>query len=45
MVDYVDFKTGIPISVDSSGKFNFPTTGANMLLKPRPPIAKEVTAD
>lgn len=44
MAEYVDLKTGISVSIVGE-KFAFPTTGARVLLKPRPPIAKEVSSD
>lgn len=44
MAQYIDLKTGTVLTVEGE-KFSFPTTGANILLKPRPPIAKEVRAD
>ncbi len=44
MGEYKDPKTGIAVAVNE-GKFAFPTTGAKILLKARPPIAKEVATD
>ncbi len=44
MAEYVDLKTGTVVTINGD-KFTFPTTGARVLLKPRPPIAKEVTSD
>jgi len=44
MADYKDLKTGAPVTI-TGDKFTFPTTGAKILLKSRPPIAKEVTTD
>ncbi len=44
MGEYKDPKTGIAVAV-TEGKFAFPTTGAKILLKARPPIAKEVHTD
>jgi len=44
MTEYKDQKTGV--SVASTGeKFAFPTSGAKILLKSRPPIAKDVATD
>ncbi len=44
MADYTDMKTKSNVTMD--GKvFIFPSTGAKMLLKARPPIAKEVNTD
>ncbi len=44
MTEYIDMKSGAVVNVNSE-KFAFPTTGARTLLKPRPPIAKEVSTD
>ena len=42
--EYKDLKTkGIIVSDEKA--FNFPATGAKMLLKSRPPVAKEVKTD
>lgn len=43
MGEYKDQKSGA--SVTTGEKFAFPTTGAKILLKSRPPIAKEVHSD
>ena len=44
MAEYKDPKTGA--SVELSGeKFAFPSSGAKILLKARPPVAKEVSSD
>ncbi|MEW6036510.1 MAG: hypothetical protein AB1529_07905 [Candidatus Micrarchaeota archaeon] len=43
MGDYKDPKTGVSVAVGE--KFAFPTTGAKILLKARPPVAKEVSTD
>ncbi|HSB47509.1 MAG TPA: hypothetical protein VLD37_05830 [Candidatus Bilamarchaeum sp.] len=43
MSDYMDQKSGA--SVTTGDKFAFPTSGAKILLKSRPPIAKEVSTD
>jgi hypothetical protein len=43
MSDYKDQKSGA--AVVTGDKFAFPTSGAKILLKTRPPIAKEVTTD
>jgi len=45
MSEYKDLKTGTAVSVGGKEKFAFPTTGAKILLKGRPPIAKEVSTD
>jgi DNA-directed RNA polymerase subunit RPC12/RpoP len=44
MGEYKDLKTGAIVSI-TGDKFNFPTTGAKILLKGRPPVAKEVQTD
>ena len=44
MPEYRDLKTGTIVSVTGE-KFAFPTTGAKILLKTRPPIAKETKTD
>ena len=43
MGEYKDLKTGAKVS--TGDKFNFPSTGAKVLIKTRPPIAKEVKTD
>jgi DNA-directed RNA polymerase subunit RPC12/RpoP len=43
MADYKDQKSGA--SVSTGDKFAFPTSGAKILIKSRPPIAKEVATD
>lgn len=45
MGDYKDLKTGIVISIENAKEFAFPTTGAKLLIKCRPPIAKELSTD
>ena len=45
MAEYKDLKSkGIVVS-DEKAAFNFPATGAKMLLKSRPPLAKDVKTD
>ncbi|MFN7991154.1 MAG: hypothetical protein U0R44_03265 [Candidatus Micrarchaeia archaeon] len=44
MGDYKDPKTGLAVAV-ADGKFAFPTSGAKILIKGRPPIAKTVRTD
>jgi hypothetical protein len=44
MPEYKDLKTGTVVSVTGE-KFNFPTTGAKILLKMTPPIARETRTD
>jgi len=43
MSEYKDLKTGTPVA--TGDKFKFPSTGAKVLVKIRPPIAKEVGTD
>jgi len=45
MPEYKDHKTGEPVKVSMEKGFKFPSTGAKILLKSRPPIAKEVSTD
>lgn len=45
MIEYKDLKTGTIIEIETEKKFHFPSTGAKVLLKTRPPIAKEVSTD
>jgi hypothetical protein len=45
MAEYKDVKTGAIVTVADEKNFLFPATGAKMLLKSRPPIAKEVSTD
>ena len=44
MPEYKDLKTGALVTVTGE-KFTFPTTGAKILLKTRPSIAKETSSD
>jgi DNA-directed RNA polymerase subunit RPC12/RpoP len=44
MGEYKDLKTGAIVNI-TGDKFTFPTTGAKILLKGRPPVAKEVRTD
>ena len=44
MAEYKDQKTGAGVELTGE-KFAFPTSGAKILLKGRPPIAKEVSSD
>ncbi len=45
MGEYKDLKTNAVVSVPDDKPFAFPSTGAKLLLKSRPPIAKEVGTD
>lgn len=44
MGEYKDLKTGAAVTV-TKDKFSFPSSGAKILLKERPPVAKEVSTD
>jgi len=44
MGEYKDPKTGAAVAL-SGEKFAFPSSGAKILLKARPPVAKEVSTD
>ena len=45
MGEYKDLKSGEIVVVADEKNFVFPTTGAKMLLKSRPPISKESKTD
>ena len=45
MAEYKDVKSGAIVTVADEKNFAFPSSGAKMLLKTRPPIAKEVRTD
>ncbi|MFH1393456.1 MAG: hypothetical protein ABII71_02460 [Candidatus Micrarchaeota archaeon] len=45
MGEYKDFKTGAAVIASKDKAFAFPSSGAKILLKTRPPIAKEVRTD
>lgn len=45
MGDYKDVKSGNVVSVENAKEFAFPATGAKILLKCRPSIAKEMSTD
>lgn len=45
MGEYKDLKNGNIITIADEKNFVFPTTGAKMLLKARPPISKEASTD
>jgi len=45
MAEYKDVKTGAIVSVSDEKNFAFPSSGAKMLLKTRPPIAKDTRTD
>lgn len=45
MGEYKDLKNGNIVTIVDEKNFAFPTTGAKMLLKSRPPISKESSTD
>jgi len=45
MAEYKDYKTGELAKVNVDKNFVFPSTGAKILLKTRPPVAKEIKTD
>lgn len=45
MPEYKDQKTGEIVKILVEKGFKFPATGAKVLLKSRPPVAKEVRTD
>ncbi|MEM3422390.1 MAG: hypothetical protein QXF35_03645 [Candidatus Bilamarchaeaceae archaeon] len=45
MPEYKDQKTGEVVKISIEKGFKFPATGAKVLLKSRPPVAKEVSTD
>ena len=45
MSEYKDWKSKKPVEIKNLKNFEFPSTGAKMLLKARPPISKECSTD
>ncbi len=45
MVEYKDWRNNKEVEVKDLKNFEFPATGANVLIKARPPIAKECSTD
>jgi hypothetical protein len=45
MGEYKDLKSGALVTIADEKNFQFPSSGAKMLLKSRPPIAKECGTD
>jgi len=45
MGEFKDLKTGAIVTISDESNFAFPSSGAKMLLKARPPIAKETNTD
>ena len=45
MAEYKEHGTGELVKINVDKSFVFPPTGAKILLKTRPPIAKEVSTD
>lgn len=44
-MEYKDWKTGEKVNITNMKEFKFPPTGAKVLVKARPPIAKESSTD
>jgi len=45
MAEYKDWKTKKFVEIKNMKAFEFPTSGAKILLKARPPISKEYSTD
>lgn len=45
MGEYVEWQTGNKVVISSLKTFEFPPTGAKVLFKVRPPLAKEISTD
>jgi hypothetical protein len=45
MGEYREWETGNKVMISSLKTFEFPSTGAKVLFKARPPIAKEMGTD
>ncbi len=45
MGEYSEWQTGNKVVISNLKTFEFPSTGAKVLFKVRPPIAKEITTD
>lgn len=45
MGEYVEWQTGNRVVISSLKIFEFPPTGAKVLFKVRPPVAKEISTD
>lgn len=45
MGEYISWKTGQKVEISNLKEFQFPPTGDKVLLKSRPPIAREIKTD
>ncbi len=45
MIEYKDLKTGSSVTASDEKRFIFPNTGAKILVKLRPSVAKEINVD
>ena len=45
MGEYTEWQTGNKVSISSLRTFEFPPTGAKVLFKARPPLAREISTD
>ncbi len=45
MGDYTEWESGNKVFISNLKSFEFPSTGAKVLFKCRPPIAKEIGTD
>ncbi len=45
MVSYKDWKSRKEVEIRDAKNFEFPSTGAKMLLKSRPPVSKVCSTD
>lgn len=45
MGEYNEWQTGNKVIISSLKTFEFPPTGAKVLFKCRPPVAKEISTD
>lgn len=45
MGEYNEWQTGNKVMISSLKTFEFPPTGAKVLFKSRPPVAKEISTD
>ena len=45
MGEYYEWQTGNKVMISSLKTFEFPPTGAKVLFKVRPPLAKEIRTD
>ncbi|MCK4319250.1 hypothetical protein KAW38_01625 [Candidatus Micrarchaeota archaeon] len=45
MSEYIEFESKKRITITKLKNFEFPSSGAKILFKARPPVAKEVSTD